>query len=56
MLSFLLSGQLLLRLEARKFTGLLFQEPPRITRLDPFYATALITKKQGPSEFKRICE
>ncbi len=45
MLSFLLSGQLLLRLEARKFLSPLFQEPPRITRLDPFNATALFAKE-----------
>lgn len=32
MLLFRLSGLFLFRFEARKFSGLLFQDPPRITR------------------------
>jgi hypothetical protein len=35
MLLFLLSGVLLLRFAARAFLALLFQEPPRLTRLEP---------------------
>lgn len=35
-LLFRLSGLFLLRLAARKFAGLLFQEPPRITRWLPY--------------------
>ena len=36
MLLFLLSAVFLFRFDVRKFSGLLFQEPPRITRLPSF--------------------
>jgi hypothetical protein len=36
MLLFLLSGLFLLRFAERAFLGLLFQEPPRITRWLPY--------------------
>ncbi len=36
MLLFRLSALFLFRFEERRFSGLLFQEPPRITRLPSF--------------------
>jgi hypothetical protein len=35
MLLFLFDGLLLFRFAERKFSALLFQEPPRFTRLEP---------------------
>ena len=35
MLLFRLSALFLFRFDVRRFSGLLFQEPPRITRLPP---------------------
>jgi hypothetical protein len=35
MLLLLLPGELLLRFATRQFCGLLFHDPPRLTRLEP---------------------
>jgi hypothetical protein len=42
MLLFRLSGVFLLRLAARQFWALLFQEPPRFTRLEPKARTQML--------------
>lgn len=43
----LLPGLLLLRLAARTLAGLLFHEPPRLTRLEPLLPSAPIHSSAG---------
>ena len=47
MLLLRLAGELLLRFDARMLFGLLFQLPPRITRLEPMAVANIIVKGCG---------